>query len=128
MKLDVNGKRKLAALQAYCSYAWSTLRPIVLARWAAQKTSATFEDEDDPPQAAEGSTDHPDGCIPLSFKLKVAKELYAQLPAEAKKEIDRRREEDRQKLYRRIIDIDDEGERNAKLQVHQKYVVFLIAS
>lgn len=127
MKLDINGKRKLAALQAYCSYAWdSTLRPIVLTRWDAQKRSATFNDEDDPPP--EGSSNSPDGCIPLSFKLSIARELYAKLSTEAKKEIDRRREEDRQKLYRRIPDIEDADERNAKLQVHQRYVVFLTAS
>lgn len=125
LKLDVKGKRKLAALQAYCSYAWdSTLRPIVLTRWEAQKKSATFDDDDDPPEVGEGP---PEGYIPLAFKLKIAKELYDGLPIEAKKEIDRRREEDREKLYRKIPDIVDDGERNAKLQIHKMYAVFLIA-
>ena len=125
LKLDINGKRKLAAVQAYCSYAWeSTLRLMVLTRWESQKKSTTFEDDEDPPELGGGS---PEGCIPLAFKLKVAREVYDGLPIEAKKEIDRRREEDREKLYRTIPNIEDDGERHAKLQIHKRCVVFLIA-
>lgn len=118
LKLDSNKKQKLAPVQAYCTYAWdTTLRPIVLTRWDQQKQSDTFDDEDDPPEDAEGGEAH----IPLAFKLKIAKELYDGLPQAQKKEIDRRREEDRRKLYRRIPEIDDEEERVAKLKIHQKY-------
>ena len=74
LKLNVNGKRKLAAVQAYCSYAWeSTLHTMVLTCWEAQKTSTTFNDDEDPPELSGGS---PKGYIPLAFKLKVAREVY----------------------------------------------------
>lgn len=121
LKLDTNGKRKLAPVQAYCSYAWPTLRPIVLTRWEQQKRTDTFDDDDDPPVGEEYS---PEACIPLAFKLKIAKELYDGLTAEEKKEIDRRREEDKKKMYRKIPEIDDDEERNAKLRIHQKYSAF----
>ena len=117
MKLDVNEKRKLAAVQAYCSYAWDTgLREIVLARWEQQKKSATFDDEDDPPEDAVDQ----DGAIPLSFKLKVAKEIYDDLPQQEKTKIDRRRENDRKKMYLRVTQLEDDEDRIKKLQMHQK--------
>ena len=123
LKLDVNEKRKLAAVQAYCSYAWSsTLQPIVLTRWQQQKTSATFADEDDPPEDAEGAPE--EACIPLSFKLKIAKELYESLSSDEKQDIDRRREDDRRKMYRRIPDISEADERHKRLQVHSRYLTF----
>lgn len=117
MKLDVNEKRKLAAVQAYCAYSWdSILRPIVLTRWEQQKKSDTFDDEDDPPEDVNST----EACIPLAFKLKIAKEVYDGLSTEEKKEIDRRREEDRRKMYRKIPDIGEDGDRIAKLQIHKK--------
>jgi hypothetical protein len=121
LKLDNNGRRKLAAVQAYCSYAWtSTLRPIVLSRWEQQKASTTFADDDDPVPEPGASPD--EAYIPLSFKLKIAKEMFDQLSQQQKKEIDDRREEDRDKLYRKIPDIPDEEERKEKLRTHLRYV------
>ena len=64
-------------------------------------------------------------CIPLAYKLEIAKEVYKSLSAEEKKEIDRRREEDRKKMYRKVCDIDDEEERLEKLQNHLKYFICL---
>jgi hypothetical protein len=123
LKLDGNEKRKLASVQAYCSYAWeSTLRAIVLKRWEEQKTSATFEDDEDPPEDPDAPPS-PESCIPLAFKLKVAKELFEKLSAEEKKVIDARREEAQKRLTRKIRDIKDEEERVAKLKTHQKYVL-----
>jgi hypothetical protein len=123
LKLDTNVKRKLAPLQAYCSHAWeTTLKPIVLTRWEQQKTSTTFADDDDPSEDADGAP--AEACIPLAFKLKIAKELFDGLTQEEKDEIDVRREEDWKKLYRKIPKIDDEGERIAKLMIHKKYVFF----
>ena len=123
MKLDVNEKRKLTAVQAYCSYGWSsTLRPIILTRWAQQKTSATFDDDEDPPEDAEGTPE--EACIPLTFKLKIAKELYDGLSSDEKKDIDCRREEDRKKMYHRIPEIDEVDERHKRLQAHQRCPIF----
>lgn len=121
LKLDVNERRKLAPIQAYCSYAWeSTLWPIVLSRWGQQKHTVTFADDDDPLSETEVSSE--EACIPLAFKLKIVKEMYEQLSQRQKNEIDERREEDRKKLYRKITDIPDDGERKAKLRIHNKYV------
>ena len=120
LKLDINEKRRLAPVQAYCAYAWeSTLRNIVLARWEQQKSSATFDDDEDPPEDADG----PPGAshIPLPFKLKIAREMYDQLPADEKQAINARREEDRQKLYRTVPEIEEEKDRIAKLELHKKY-------
>lgn len=121
LKLDASPKRKLAPLQAYCSYAWATLRPIVLTRWEQQKATTTFADDEDPPVGEDCS---PESCIPLTFKLKIAKELYDGLTTEEKKEIDVRRGEDRAKLYRRIPEIDVEEERHEKLRIHAKCAAF----
>ena len=120
LKLDINEKRRLAPVQAYCTYAWeSTLRNIVLAHWEQQKSSATFDDDEDPPEDANG----PPGAshIPLPFKLKIAREMYDQLPADEKQAINARREEDRQKLYRMVPEIEEEKDRIAKLELHKKY-------
>ena len=122
LKLDVNEKRKLAPVQAFCTYAWNlTLRPIVLARWEQQKNSTTFADDEDPP---EGDTPPEERCIPLAFKLKIAKELYEKLSKEQKHAIDIQREEERKKLYRRVTEIDDDNERHQKLLTHKKCATF----
>jgi hypothetical protein len=60
-------------------------------------------------------------CIPLAFKLKVAKEKYDALPQAEKQEVERRSIEDKQKLTRKIPFIKDERERLAKLRIHQRY-------
>ena len=118
LKLDVGEKRKLAAVQAYCSYAWNvSLRNIVITRWQQDRGSRTFDDDEDP----QGDGNTMEECIPLAYKLEIAKEVYKGLSADEKKDIDRRREEDRKKMYRRISDIDDDAERLEKLQNHQKY-------
>ena len=122
LKLDVSEKRKLAPVQAYCSYAWETLRPIVLTRWEQEKKSDTFSDADDPPEIGDSPT--AEAYIPLAFKIKIARELYEQLSPKEKRDIETRRDEDRKKLYRRIPQIDDDKERIAKLRVHQKYLNF----
>lgn len=110
----------LAPVQAYCTYAWeSTLRSIVLARWEQQKATTMINDDDDPPEDRDSSEE---SHIPLRFKLDVAKEMYNQLPAEEKKAIDVRREQDRRKLYRTIPEIGEEEERVAKLGIHHRYV------
>lgn len=93
---------------------------MVLVRWEQQKKSATFEDDEDPLSDTDVSS--VEGCIPLAFKLKVAKELYDSLSAEEKKAINLRREEDRKKLYRTIPQITDPGERKAKLELHERYL------
>lgn len=121
LKLDVKDKKKLAPVQAYCSYAWaSTLRPIVLARWEQQKATLTVADEDDP--LADSGDPPEEACIPLSFKLEIAREIYDQLSQQEKDDIDVRREEDRQKIHRKITDIADDEERKEKLTLHLKYV------
>ena len=123
MKLNVNEKRKLAAVQAYCSYAWSsTLRPIVFTHWQQQKMSATFANNNDPPEDTEGAPE--EACIPLSFKLKIAKELYESLSSDEKQDIDHHQEDDRRKMYRRIPDISEADERHKRLQVHSRYLTF----
>ena len=65
-----------------------------------------------------------EGCIPLAFKLKVAKEEYEALSDEEKKEIDRRREGAKKKHTVKIPKIKDEGERIEKLLFHQKCATF----
>lgn len=125
MKLDVNEKRKLAPLQAYCSYAWeSTLRPLVTTRWEQQKKSTVPDDGDDPADDDDDSPGEP--TIPLSFKLKIAKELFDKLSLEEKGKIDDRREADKKKMYRRVTEIDDDEERHKKLRNHAKYLTSLI--
>lgn len=121
MRLDAAEKRMLAPVQAYCSYAWgTTLRKIVLERWEAEKAVNTFFDDEDP---SEG-TDSAEGCIPLAFKLKVAKKEYEALSKEEKKEIDRRREGDKKKRNLKIPEIEDENERIEKLLLHQRCATF----
>ena len=77
-------------------------------------------DEDDPPATsvirAPGSGSH----IPINFKLKIAKEVYNTLSSEEKQQIDDRREEDKLKQYRSILDIPDDKERETKLALHHK--------
>jgi len=119
LKLDLPEGRKLAPLQAYCSYEWDAIQPEVIARWELQKKSATFDDEDDPP-ATIGPTS-PEAFIPLSFKLKVVKEFFDKLTPEERKALDRRREEDRHKVHRKIPEITVEKERIEKLQAHARY-------
>ena len=121
LKLDVNNKRKLAPVQAYCSYAWdTTLKKIVLERWEQEKASTSFDDEDDPLE-----DDHDAGSveasIPLSFKLKIAKEVYQELSAGEKALINARREEDHKKLYRPPPQIENDGDRIAKLETHIRW-------
>ena len=123
LKLNVNEKRKLTAVQAYCSYSWSsTLQPIVLTHWEQQKASTTFNDEDNPPEDAEGTPE--EVCIPLAFKLKITRELYESLSSHEKKEIDRCREEDRKNLYQSIPEINNINEQHKRLQTHQRYLTF----
>jgi len=119
LKLDAGPKRKLAAVQAYCTYSWSILQPIVLTRWEGQKKSATFDDDDDPlPDEVESPS--AGAQIPLSFKLKIAREVYEGLTAAEKTEIDRRRTEDHAKLYRPIPQIKDDQARIEKLRIHKR--------
>ena len=108
LKLDVNKKRKLAPLQAYCSYAWDSLQPIILTHWEQQKKSDTFNNEEDPTEDDEDTLD--EAQIPLSFKLKIAKELYVQLPLEEKRKINAWCEEDKKKMYCRVTEINDDEE------------------
>ena len=113
LRLNRGEKRKVAAVQAYCAYAWdSGLRETVIKRWGQQNKSQVSADEGDPDVDA--------SHIPLDFKLKVAKDVFNSLTPEQKKEVDDRREENRKKLYRPIADIEDERERVDKLLVHQK--------
>ena len=120
LRLGQGDKRKLAPVQAYCTYAWdSGLRETVIARWEEQKLSYMSPDEDDP---TTDSTDTPGSAphIPINFKLKVAREVYNSLTTEQKKELDDRREEERNKVYRTIQDITDVEERDEKLSLHQQ--------
>lgn len=129
LKLDIPDKRMLAAVQAYCSYAWdSIVRPLVLTRWEQQKGTETFADAEDPLDEDEASPSDTDSGIPLTFKIKVATELYDLLPAEEKRNIDRRRAEDKKKLYRSIPQIPDDVERRAKLRIHKRYFFSMEAS
>ena len=119
LKLDVGEGRKLAPLQAYCSYYWSTLRPIVLERWEAEKMTTTIDDDEDPPETM--SSPSPEAFVPLAFKLKVAKEKYDELSDSQRDEINVRREADKHKIHRKVTEITDEQERIEKLQMHQRY-------
>jgi len=121
LKLDLGNKRKLAPVQAYCSYAWeASLRQTVLERWEEQKSSATFDDEDDPPEV--NGNPSVESCIPLAFKLKIAKEVYDKLSPEKKDELNNWRDEEQKKLYRTLPNIEDNEERIAKLQLHKRYL------
>lgn len=121
MKLDASEKKKLAPVQAYCSYAWKTsLRQIVLESWEEHKAEDTFDDDDDPPEDATGLS----AIIPLAFKLKIAKREYEKLSDDEKLAIDHRREEDKKKPHRKIPQIDDEDERIEKLLIHQRCETF----
>lgn len=123
LKLDAGEKRKLAPVQAYCSYAWETsLRDIVLKRWEKEKGVDTFPDDEDPPEEADGT----EACIPLAFKLKVARKEYEALSKEQKQEVDRRREEDKKKHGIKLSDITDKGERREKLLYHQRFTTFCL--
>ena len=121
LKLDATEKRKLAPLQAYCSYVWeSTLRTVVSNRWDVEKASETFDDDDDDP-GEEYEAPPSASPIPLAFKLKIAKEYYDALSQKEKEEIERRREKERSDMYRRIPDIKEDELRIKKLRIHQKY-------
>jgi hypothetical protein len=76
-------------------------------------------DDDDPP-ADSIETPRSGSHIPISFKLKIAKEVYNSLTSEEKKLVNARREVDSKKLYMTIPEIEDAGERNAKLLLHHK--------
>jgi hypothetical protein len=91
----------------------------VIARWEEQKRTYMAADEDDP---TIDLTDPPSpgSHIPIDFKLKVAREIYNALTPEQKKEIDERREEERNKAYRLVQDIVDVKERDEKLALHLK--------
>ena len=124
MKLDVTGKRKLAPVQAYCTYAWeSTLRAVIATRWEQQKASTMIPDEEDPnPEDDDGEdADGSPTAIPLAFKLKVAKEIYDQLSDDEKKAINLRREEDQRKLYLPVYGLANAEDRIAKLRTHKRY-------
>ncbi|KAF9642316.1 hypothetical protein BDM02DRAFT_3193503 [Thelephora ganbajun] len=120
LRLNQNEKRKLAPVQAYCTYAWDKgLWDVVIARWEGQKQSYMSADEDDPTADSietPGSSSH----IPIDFKLKVAKDIYNSLSAEEKKLVDDRHEDERRKLYRSIPEITDIKERDRKLLMHQQ--------
>jgi hypothetical protein len=115
LRLNQTDKRKLAPAQAYCNYAGkSGLKEIVEARWNQHiKSNPAALDGGSAEDFASGDK------IPLTFMLKIAKEVYDALSPEERKIVDDRREEDRQKLYRSIQDIDDVGERDAKLTKHE---------
>lgn len=120
MRLNQAEKRKLAPLQAYCSYAWDKgLREIVIEEWEKAKSSHMSTDDDDP--AADSIETPSSGShIPISFKLQVAKSQYAKLTPAQKKEIDARREGDQKKMYRSIPEISNAQERTEKLLFHKK--------
>ena len=120
MKLDVTDKRKLAPVQAYCTYAWeSGLRTIIATRWEQQKASTMVPDDEDPgPEDDDGSPT----AIPLAFKLKIAKEVYSQLSVDEKKAIDHRREEDQRRLYLPVYRLANAEDRIAKLKTHKRYL------
>jgi len=120
LRLGAADKRKLAPVQAYCAYAWDLgLRDTVISEWNKEKRTYMLFDDEDP---APGSSDtlDPGSHIPLAFKLKVAKEAYGKLSEEEKKEVDCRREQERDKLYRLVTEITDVEERNKKLLSHEK--------
>ena len=76
-------------------------------------------DDEDPAAdsiGSPGSGSH----IPINFKLQVAREVYNSLSAAEKKDIDDRREEERKKMYRTILEIKSVKERDEKLLTHKK--------
>jgi len=74
-------------------------------------------DEDDP---TPGSAASPGSHIPISFKIKIAKEVYNKLDAKQKKEVNTRRENDWKKLYKSIPEIKDTEEKREKLLLHHE--------
>ena len=83
----------------------------------------TIDDEDDPPEDDQSAVSA-EASIPLAFKLKIAKEVYDNLSEAEKDNIDVRREEDQQKLYRTLPEIEEEGERITKLETHKRCCSF----
>ena len=128
MKLDATEKRKLAPVQAYCTYAWElTLRSITVTRWEQQKASTMVPDDEDPnPEDDDGeAADGSSNAIPLAFKLKIAKEVYSELPDDEKKAINLRREEEQRKLYLPVYRLADAEDRIEKLNTHKRYFFLL---
>ena len=76
-------------------------------------------DKDDPPADSVKSS-VAGSHIPIDFKLKIAKEVYNSLSLAEKDLIDQRREEERSKLYRPVLEITSAEERDKKLLTHQK--------
>jgi len=68
-------------------------------------------------QSAEASTSN---SIPIDFKIKIAKEVYEALPADEKKKVLDRIEEDHKKMYQPIHAISDLAEKDKKLFEHEK--------
>ena len=66
------------------------------------------------------ATATPSTLIPINFKLKVAKEVYEALPADEKREVEERREEDWKRRHRATRDIEDTRERDEKLALHEQ--------
>lgn len=110
LHLTKTEKRKLAPAQAYLSYFWDHgFKEVVQARWEEHKISNPTPDADDSSEQS---------GVPIYFKLKVAKEAYDSLTPDEKKNVDDRREANRNKLYQSIQDIRDIEERDAKLTTH----------
>ena len=120
LRLNQAEKRKLAPLQAYCSYAWDKgLREIVIEEWEKSKSSHMSTDDDDPATdsiATPSSGSH----IPINFKLKIAKIQYNKLDTAQKKLVDAQRDAEQKKMYRLVPEIKDAEERAKKLQIHKK--------
>ena len=77
-------------------------------------------DEDNPPATSVIGAPSSGSHIPINFKLKIAKEVYNTLSSDEKQRIDDRREEDKSKQYRPILNIPDDKERETKLALHHK--------
>ena len=119
LRLQKVEKRKLAPAQAYCTYAWdSGLKEIVTACWKEERSPPPDAEEDGlTTESAEASTSN---SIPIDFKIKIAKEIYEALPADEKKKVLNRIEEDRKKMYQPVHAISDLAEKVKKLSVHEK--------
>ena len=122
LRLHKAEKRKLAPAQAYCTYAWdSGLKETVAARWKQENQLPSDAEEDGlTTESAEASTSNP---IPIDFKVKIAKEVYEALPAEEKKKVLDRIEEDHEKAYQPVQRISDIAEKDKKLSAHEKSAI-----
>ena len=98
LNLTAGPPKKKAALQAYVKYNWeSKIKQEVINMWAPTPQTDLFgEIENGEDHVAWEAMTPMEKNIPLWFRMKVARKLYAAEPEEVKEEVDRRREQEKQ--------------------------------